>query len=435
MIIGGDRWANWSQNVICKPKRMATPRDDVELAAALRCANGCVRVAGQGMSYPPLCECDGVMVGMSAFSGLTGFDSARMVATIGAGTPLWEIASLLHQEGFALSNMGDTDRGTLGGATAVGMHGSGWTLPCLSGDIDSFTLVTTDGDVLRADAQENPDLFAAGRLSLGLLGVMTEIGMRVRPRFKLVKTYFVHSIEETFRQLAGMAEANRHFEFFWFAYNDHIVCKSLNETLSHAPEPRSPSAMRARGERPTLKSFLLRAIYEALPHAPFLVAPSHQALSILRKSFGRVRWSNEAFPSPRTIRSTEMEYAVPYEAGKQAVRDIAQAIRRKRLITGYPIVFRVVEGDDIWLSPFYGRKSAAISVAQYARHDGAELFETCEEIFRHYNGRPHWGKYHTMTADEAAKLYPKYEDFRALRKKLDPSAKLLNPYLRTLLPE
>jgi FAD/FMN-containing dehydrogenase len=295
--------------------------------------------------------------------------------------------------------------------------------------------VTTNGDVIRAAADENREIFTAGRVGLGLFGVMTEIGMKVRPRYKLQKNYFVHSIEETFRQLDGMAKANRHFEFFWFTCNDFIVCKSLNETNARAPEPRSSAAMRARGERPSLKSFATVAINELLPVAPFLCHPSHRILSILRKSFGRVRWSNETFPTPRVIRFQEMEYALPYENGVDAVREIVEAIRKKRIVTGYPIVFRIVEGDDIWLSPFYGRRSAVISVPVYAKHDGTPLFEICEAIFRRYDGRPHWGKYHTMTAEEAARLYPKYDDFRALRKRLDPTGKLLNAYLRNLLPQ
>lgn len=432
MLMGG--WSNWAENVVCKPKKIMAPKDEVDLAAALRCVQGPVRFVGGGMSYTPLCETGGALLDLGAFNGLTGFDGEAMVATIGAGTPLWEIASLLHRAGYGLSNMGDTDRATLGGAVGTGAHGSGWTLACMSADVASLTMVTTDGAVIRADAGENREIFAAGRLGLGLLGAVTEVGMKVRPRFKLVKTYFVHSIEETFRQLDGMAAANRHFEFFWYPYNDNIVCKSLNETTARAPEPRSAAAMRLRGERPNLKSLAVRAINEALPRAPFLLEPSHRILSVLRKSFGRVRWSNEAFPSPRFVRYLEMEYAVPYEMGPDAVREIAEHIRRKRIVTGFPLVYRIVEGDDIWLSPFYGRKCAAISVLHYVRHDTGTLFKDCEAIFRRYGGRPHWAKYHTLTAGDLAALYPKFEEFRELRKSLDPAGKLLNPYLQGLLP-
>jgi FAD-linked oxidoreductase len=435
MIIGGDRWSNWSGGIVCKPKTMIRPRDEVELAAALRCAPNTVRLTGNGLSFSPLCETAGTLASMSAFDGLTGFDPDKSIATIGSGTPLWEIASLLHPEGYGLLNMGDNDRETLGGAVAVGTHGSGWNLGSMSADVAGFILVTARGEVLCCSAGENAEIFTAGRTALGLFGAITEIGMKVRSRYKLAKTYFVHSIEETFRQLDGMAQANRHFEFFWYPYNDHIVCKSLNETDARAPEPRGPAAMRARGEMPSPKTFALKAINEALPAMPFMLEPAHRALSVLRKSFGRVRWSNETFPSPRIVRFDEMEYSVPYDEGADVVREIAETIRRARIVTGFPIIWRTVEADDIWLSPHYGRRSAAISVLQYRRHRPAELFGICEDIFRRHCGRPHWGKLHTMTAAEAAKLYPRYDDFRALRKKLDPAGKFLNPHLRAIFPE
>jgi FAD-linked oxidoreductase len=436
MIIGGDRWSNWSGSVVCKPRKIVRPPDEVDLAATVRCAEGNVRAAGNGMSFSPLCDTGGTLIDLSVFNGLTGFDAGKSVATIGAGTPMWEIASLLHPEGYALNTMGDNDRETVSGAVSSGTHGSGWNLGSLSSEAAAFNLVLASGEVLRCAGDENPEIFAAGRTALGLFGMMTEIGMMVRPRYKLVKTYFVHSIDETFRQLDGMMQANRHFEFFWYPYDDQIVCKSLNETNARAPEPRSAPAMRARGERPTPKTLLQRTIYEALPFAPHLMLqPSHRLLSVLRKSFGRVRWSNEAFPSPRIVRFNEMEYSVPYEKGADAVREIAEAIRKKKIVTAYPIVFRTVAADDIWMSPHYGRRSAAISVHQYHRQNPRELFETCEAIFRAYGGRPHWGKVHTLTAAEAAKLYPKYDDFRALRKKLDPTGKFLNRHLGAIFPE
>lgn len=434
MYISGDRWSNWSGSVVCKPKRILTPQDEVELAAAVRCADGGVRVAGTGMSSSPLCETDGLMVDMSGFSGLNGFDFDAPTATMGAGVPMWDVAGLIHREGFALSNMGDNDRGTLGGAVSAGTHGSGWNLPSLSADVDSFTLVLTSGEVVHCSREENADIFTAGRTSLGLFGVMTEIGMRVRPRYKLVKNYFVHSVDETFRQLDGMAQANRHFEFFWFPANDFIVCKSLNETAARAPEPRSPAAMRMRGDRPNLKSASINALNELLVYSPMLQSPVHRALSLLRKSFGRVRWSNETFPSPRVVRFDEMEYAVPYDVGPDCVREIVEAIRKKKVVTGFPVLYRIVSADDIWLSPFYGRRCAAISIPQYHRHEAGQLYEICETIFRKYGGRPLWSKRHTLSASEAETLYPKYSAFRALRAKLDPKGKFLNRHLCKILP-
>jgi len=127
-----------------------------------------------------------------------------------------------------------------------------------------------------------------------------------------------------------------------------------------------------------------------------------------------------------------MEYALPYAKGPDALREIVATIRSKRINTGFPIEFRSVAADDVWMSPFYGRESATIAVHQYHRVDTTRLFGACEAIFRSYQGRPHWGKRHTRTANELGDLYPKFEEFRAVRRRLDPKGKFLNDHLRAM---
>jgi len=95
-----------------------------------------------------------------------------------------------------------------------------------------------------------------------------------------------------------------------------------------------------------------------------------------------------------------------------------------------PIEFRTVAADDVWLSPFYRRASATIAVHQFHRVDTTGLFSACEAIFRSYEGRPHWGKRHTRDAKEVEALYPKYGEFLAIRRRVDPTNKFLNAYLR-----
>jgi FAD/FMN-containing dehydrogenase len=173
-------------------------------------------------------------------------------------------------------------------------------------------------------------------------------------------------------------------------------------------------------------------INEVLPYAPFLLRPAHRLFSGGMGSGNRVRWSHEILPSPRTTRFNEMEYAVPYAKGPETIRAIVSEIRKKRINTGFPIEYRTVAPDDAWMSPFYDRPSATIAVHQYHRVDTSRLFDSCESIFRSVEGRPHWGKRHTRTRDELAKLYLRFEDFRAVRARLDPEGKFMNAHLRSM---
>jgi len=432
MKIVGGKWSNWSGGVVCKPRQIVTPKNEVDLAAAVRTGQGPVRVPGTGHSFTPLNATDGTLIDLAAFTGLKGFDPETKAATFGAATPLWEIGPLIHSFGCALKNMGDIDRQTLGGVVGTGTHGTGPTLGSFSAEVDSFQLLLASGELLHCSAKENAEIFAAGRTSMGTLGVMTEISMKLRPIYKLLERNFLLPIDELWSRLDSLVADNRHFEFFWFPYADVAICKSLNETDEPAPEPRSAEQMRERGEQGSTDQRAFGAINEVLPYAPFLLGQAHRLFSQLMPGAGKVRWSHEIFPSPRTTRFNEMEYALPYAKGPDALREIVETIRKKRINTGFPIEFRSVAADDVWMSPFYGRESATIAVHQYHRVDTTRLFGACEAIFRLYRGRPHWGKRHTRNADELGDLYPKFEDFRAVRRRLDPAGKFLNTHLRAM---
>jgi FAD-linked oxidoreductase len=432
MKIVGGKWTNWSGSVRFRPRAAIEPQTEVDLAVAVRKTEGHVRFPGNGYSFSPLDQTDGTLIDLSAFTGLKGFDPEREVASIAAATPLWGLASLLHPLGYALKNMADIDRQTLGGAVATGTHGTGRAFSSLSADVASFRLLKTTGEVVHCSPAENPDIYAAGRLSLGLFGVMTEIDMAVRPVYKLQRKYFLHPISELFRQLDGLTGANRNFSFFWFPHSDVAVCRSLNETECHAPVRHSANTLLARGERRRVDEYVFAGANELLRYLPGLMKPSHKFFAAFMSKRQKVRWSHEVYPSPRTVRYNAMEYAVPYEKGAEVIQEIAEAIRKAKLATAFPLAFRTVAADDIWLSPFYGRESATITVHQYAKVDYRPLFGLCEAIFRKHGGRPHWGKIHSVTRDELLELYPHFEDFCALRRKLDPAGKFLNEQLTPL---
>ncbi len=124
----GGRWSNWSGGVTCKPRKVVSPKDEVELAAAIRQADGPVRTPGTGHSFTPLNASDGTLIDLGAFTGLKSVDAERQTATLSAATPLWQVGPLLHEQGFGLKNMGDIDRQTLGGVVGTGTHGTGRTL-------------------------------------------------------------------------------------------------------------------------------------------------------------------------------------------------------------------------------------------------------------------------------------------------------------------
>ena len=128
-----------------------------------------------------------------------------------------------------------------------------------------------------------------------------------------------------------------------------------------------------------------------------------------------------------------MEYAVPFEKGPETVREVVKTIRTRSINTGFPLEFRTVAADDVWMSPFFERPSVTIAVHQYHSVDTKKLFDAAEAVFRSVDGRPHWGKRHSLTAADLRPRYPEWGRFQTVRARLDPEGRFQNPYTRRVL--
>jgi FAD-linked oxidoreductase len=433
-----DVWSNWSGGVTAAPVLILAPRSEEELAAALVNAPGPIRPAGSGHSFTPLCESTGTLVDLRHLSGVISADPASGEAWVRAGTPVWALGPALHAHGLALPNQGDIDRQTIAGAVSTGTHGTGLTLGNLSSLVTGVTLVTHTGLVLTLDRDNDRQAFEAARLSLGALGVITRLRLKLVASYGLTEASYALDAGEALSRLGELAAAHRHFEFFWFPYADKVVVKTLD--VAPAPPPAPPAdaeKMFARGERRSGEENLFESACRAVRWAPFLSAMLHRrftaSMAASETRPGRVRWSFETFASARTVRFNEMEYAVPRAAAAETMRTLVARIRKDRLPTAFPIEFRFVKGDDVWLSPASGGDVATISVHQYARMDQSRYFNACEAVFRAHGGRPHWGKMHGLTAEQLGALYPRLGDFNRVRGRLDPDGRMLTPYLRGLL--
>jgi FAD/FMN-containing dehydrogenase len=178
---------------------------------------------------------------------------------------------------------------------------------------------------------------------------------------------------------------------------------------------------------------VLRTACEIAHRVPSLDGSMQRLLASLHSETNRVGRSYEVFPSPRNVRFNEMEYELPAESGPACLQEVLDTVRASTLNTLFPVEYRYVAADDAWLSPFYDRDSASISVHQYHSVDPWPLFSVVEPIFRRHGGRPHWGKLHTLTAKELAPLYPRWDDFQRVRRRLDPKGRFLNEHLHKVL--
>jgi len=402
-------WQNWSGSQQAHPE-IFKPQHMNELQKIVK-AYEHIRVVGAGHSFSALAKTDDILLNLDQFKGVVAFDEEKTQCTVQAGTRLYDLGEYLVPINQALINQGDIDQQSLAGAIATGTHGTGIDLPCISAFVEGFELLTADGELLQCDRQQNADIFQAGRVALGSLGIMTQLSLQNRPRYKLKEQIRLCPLQDVFANIDQWKNQHRHIEFWTFLHSDQVMLKTLDET----DEPIQP-----RQDSLPSEDALLTLCSELTRRLPATNRYLQKLLSVFVKPTRYVNWSNQIFPTPRHTRFNEMEYQIPVELGLQCLEEVLHTLRKHQVPMFFPIEFRYVKADEIWLSPFYGRDSVSISIHQFYKQDYHVIFNLVEPIFQKYQGRPHWGKLHSMSAASLREIYPKWDDFMLLRQQLDP---------------
>jgi FAD-linked oxidoreductase len=428
--VSARRFRNWSGLVECTPANWLHARDLGAVVRAVRGAgSGPLRVAGSGHSFSDLVKTDGTLLQLDPAAAVLDVDPVAREASVWAGATLRQLGPALAAHGLAMENLGDIDAQSLAGAIATGTHGTGITLGNLSSQVVGLTLVSAEGDVIECSETREREVFKAAQVSLGALGVIAQVRLRLLPAYSLHEVKATAGLADTLSRLSELRAANRHFEFFWFPHTDTVQLKRLNPT--DRPE-------RGLGPAAFLNVIVLEnAAFGLLSAAcrvwPALSAPVSRLCARLASGGERVGPSHRIFATPRLVRFQEMEYALPLERGADALGEIRDWYRERRFRNHFPVEFRCVRGDDIPLSPAHGRDSAYIAVHVYRGMEFQRYFDAMEAILRGHGGRPHWGKLHQLSARDLAPLYPQWQDFQQVRKRLDPRGLLSTPYLARIL--
>lgn len=390
-------FSNWSGNRRHPGARVHAP-DSAEAVATLvtraRAAGRKVRCRGTAHSFADLWTDDDV-VSLDAIAGVRSTDIEARTATIAAGTKLHALGEPLWRAGLSLPQQGDVDQQSIGGALGTGTHGTGPTLGSLSTAVRAATLVNGLGESVTCDADSDAALLQAAQLSLGMLGILTEVTLELTEAYRLREWHSQTTVGDCGERLTGLIADSRHFEFFW--------------TPRH--EVQGPEA-----------GCLLKTLN---------IAADDEADS--EEADARVGPAYRVFPTHRELRFNEMEYTVAAEDGWACFSALREMMLRDHPKLPWPVEYRTLAADALPLSPTAGRPSVTLSVHQGADRDYRELFEASEAVFREFDGRPHWGKVHFLDHARVRALYPRLGEFNDARERMDPDGLFLTDAMARLL--
>ncbi len=423
---------NWSGLEKWNPTEVLFPESEQAIQQIVKTAldkKQKIRTIGSGHSFTKLCVTNDILISLDKYQGLVHVDKSTNLATVKGGTKLKKLGEILHAEGLAMENLGDIDAQSIAGTISTGTHGTGADFGTISTQVRMIRFINGLGEIVECSAEENVALFKAAQVSLGALGIITQITLQCLPSYKLKMVYEKSSLTEVLKMYKSINQATRNFELYWLPYTDTVLTKKANITNEEV-------------DKIGIGSFFQEYILENLGFkilcevAHFFPSKNRWVSEISAKTLSKVvkrAYSHHIYATVRAVRFNEMEYNIPIEAYEEVMKEIKQSFEKNEFQVHFPIENRFVKADDIYLSPAFGRDSAYIACHVYSKKKHEAYFQKMEDIFKAHEGRPHWGKLHTRNVNELLELYPKMPDFLKYRSEQDPEQIFMSPYLKSLL--
>lgn len=426
-------WRNWAGNQFARGLtavgKVHSVDDVVAIVGEANRSGRRLKVVGSGHSFTGIARPEELVMSLEQYRGIDDVDVEHGTVTVRAGTTIADLNVLLAGNGLAMPNLGDVTYQSILGAVSTSTHGTGITLGGLATQVLSFTLVTSSGEVLVCSREQNVDVWQAGRVSLGALGVIVDVTLSVVPAFALHAVEYPEKVSEVETNFDVHVRENDHFEFYWVPHTKWALTKRNNRSSAAHTARRPVSTF---WNKIVMENVAFGAVCKVGKVAPSLIPKLATALPSQGRQ-ERVDASYRIFASKRLVRFCEMEYSIPLGALPEALGRVRKMVDDRGFRVSFPVEVRAVQGDDIPLSTAYGRDSAYVAVHMYRGIDFEPYFREVEKIMVDYGGRPHWGKIHFQDKSSLRPLYPEFDKFVELRDRLDPTGMFSNAYLNRVL--
>ncbi|MBX7184889.1 MAG: FAD-binding protein [Vicinamibacteria bacterium] len=427
---------NWSDTIKFRPGLYGEPSTVVEIQQIVQQAanaGGKIRTQGAGHSFSQLLPTAGTLLSLDQLK-LPIVENGAQV-TVPGGIRLKDLIKELRKRGRGLRNLGSITEQSIAGATATGTHGTGLRLGAIHTQIAAMKLVDGQGQLRTIDGSGPKDL-AAARLSLGALGIITEVTLETVPDYRLEYNAYLCRLDDVLGRIDQLNQENERMLFWWFlppvGPRDCVILITKNPVgtppgwLAAATDLPGMSALGGilRGRRLSVDT-LLGVLGGALGH---LAGAGPRRILHFVDDYDRVL-TIPLLP----VYHRECEYAIPAGRAWEALEGMRRVFDEGDVSLRLPVEVRFVAPDDALLSPSRDRASGVAYIGASTLENATEVFERFEPLMRGLEGRPHWGKNFTLRHADVEAMYPgSYSEFRAARASFDPKGVFSNSFLDEL---
>ncbi len=408
--------SNWAGNLTYHRAELFAPKSKQELQTIVKAINK-GKALGSKHSFNTIADTHASHISLVYLNKVLSLDTEKQLVWVEAGIRYGTLGKWLDAKGYAVHNLASLPHISVMGAVSTGTHGSGDKNGNLSTAVAAIEIIKADGSAVLFT--ENDPEFYGVVVGLGALGVVYKVALKIQARFEVTQ----HVYENL-----PMSKLKDHFdEIFGSGYSvsmfTHWLDKNINQLwikrrTDHSYASLGNEFFGAKAATSNLHPIKVNSPinctdqmgvpgpwYERLPHFKMDFTPSNGA-------------------------ELQSEFFVPRKMAYQAIMAI-ESMHQEIYPLLYVTELRSIASDQFWMSPAYKQDVIAIHFTWKPLNEEVQnLLPKIEAKLRNFQGKPHWGKISRISKIDLASRYPKWNDFKKLRKKMDPTNKWTNDFLR-----
>lgn len=446
----GKTWHNWGRNLSANPASLCKPQSREDLPVILQRAKSegkTVRALGGGYSWTPVVPTDGYIIDMSDLNKVISVDKTRNRITVEAGMNILDLSTIhARKNGWSFRTETVIPWITVGGAVALGCHGTGYNMGTVSDEMVAMEMLLADGTwrtfSVEADGEE---MMNAVRVNLGALGIIYSVTFQCVPSFNLKAVDVRQPMQKTIGAIKDLVTGHDYVEVFWFPFNDDCWIKTWDKTDEPPTEGEPKWGWDELKEYLEINSFgkLLMDLLHSLPWLtpwvmrrfsslmPEQTVVAHSSLVFHYQLFYMPVWDMSY-----CINIPSNDFTRVQKAWMQVVKRLEALKKEGRYPQNMVLHTRYIRNSNALLSPASGEDhTCCIEILTFTGNnrpasDYEDYFKQIERDWIELGGKPHWGKA-IYSVDKLKGMYGANMDaFLNLRQQLDPDQIFINDFLR-----
>jgi L-gulonolactone oxidase len=425
-------WTSWNENITSNYKSLYKITSETELQEVVKRSEK-IRIFGNKQSSADIASGTATLVDIRTYNKILSFNDSNRTITVQSGIILGDLIEAVEEKSWCIPCLPDINTITIGGALATGTHGTSGYL--LSEYITKCNLILADGSI--KEITDKDDIIDAVRVSLGVLGVLSTITFKCEPIYTLHIKEGPEADTEWLPKIKERLNKHDFLRILWLPHTDkgYVITGDKIDANKEVIEYLGPKYLKHR--RKTSK-----ILYKYTHIFPWITAIANK---LLYKGFFSSTKEHKGSLYQATVTKSRgstlelAEWTIGLDVFPTVFEELKTEINKwsNKSFIHIPMDVRFIYKDKSWLSYAYGKDTVTMGCVSRnaATADTYEAFKSIEKIFLKHGGKPHWAKRFMAKDAKLSEIYDKWEDFKNLRRELDPTNKFLNPYLMEIFNE